>query len=67
MSEKQQLIRQMIDRQKQFIARRRERGDSAPPDDPPDEPDELAGHSRESEKIALRVVDLAHRERGTSR
>lgn len=64
MSEKRELIRQMIDRQKQFIARRRERADSAPPDDPPDEADDS---SRESEKIALRVVDLAHRERGTSR
>lgn len=63
MSEKRKLIRQMIDRQKQFIARRRERGDGAPPD----EYDQLAGHSGESEKIALRVVDLAHQERGTSR
>ncbi|MDD9875488.1 MAG: hypothetical protein OXU22_08160 [Gammaproteobacteria bacterium] len=63
MSEKQKLIRQMIQRQKQFIARRRERGESTPPD----EPAELSGHSGESEKIALRVVDLAHRERGTSR
>lgn len=63
MSEKRELIRQMIEQQKQFIARRRERGGGAPPD----EPAELAGHSGESEKIALRVVDLAHRERGTSR
>jgi len=63
MSEKHKLIRQMIERQKQFIARRRERGDSTPPDPYA----ESAGHSGEGEKIALRVVDLAHRERGTSR
>ncbi len=66
-SEKQQLIAKIIALQKSFIQKEQKTGVSAQQYYLPDEDDALSGYHEEHEKLATQLVDLAHRERGTSR
>lgn len=67
MSEKQKLIQQMIAMQKKFIHKQRQSGVSPREYFLPGEDDALSGYSGEYTEMANRLVDLAHKERGTSR
>lgn len=67
MGEKQRLIAKMIGMQKAFIEKQRKSGVSAQEYFLPEEDDALRGYHEEFEQLAARLVDLAHREHGTSR
>ena len=67
MTEKQDLIRKMLEMQKRFIAYEQEHG--VEPRDywvaPSNHP--LAGYKEEYADMAVRVIDLAHEEQGSKR
>ncbi len=68
LSEKQQLIAKIIKLQKTFMQKQRESGVSAQEYYSPEEDDDaLSKYHEEHEKLATRLVDLAHQEQGTSR
>ena len=67
MGEKQKLIAKMIEMQQKFIRKQRESGVSAREYFQPEEDGALHGYHEEYDKLATRLVDLAHREHGTSR
>lgn len=66
MDEKQKLIAKMIEMQKKFIQKQRASGVSAREYFLSTEADALHGYHEEYQQLANRLVDLAHRERGTS-
>jgi len=67
MSEKQELIQQMIQMQKAFIKKEHESGVSSEEYYLPDEDSTLSGYNEKYEKMATRLVDLAHEEKASSR
>lgn len=67
MGEKQKLIRKMIRMQKKFIEKQRTSGITPAEYYAPGEDSELSGYQAEYTKLAARLVDLAHREKKTSR
>ena len=67
MSEKQEIIQQMLDLQHKFIELE-QRGDfSAEQYYDSDGDSELAKHKRAHEELATRLVDMAHEEKGSKR
>ncbi len=67
MNEKQKLIARMIRLQKKFIAKQQKSGVSSREYYMPDADETLSGYHEEYEKLATQLVDIAHREQGTSR
>ena len=67
MGEKEKLIQKMIAMQKKFIAKQRASGVTSREYFMPEEDEELSGYNEEYEKMAARVIDLAHEETGSSR
>jgi hypothetical protein len=67
MSEKQELIQKMLKMQKKFIAYEHEHG--VEPHDfwAAEEGHTLAGYKEDYAKLASRLVDLAHEEKGSKR
>ena len=67
MSEKQEIIKQMMDLQHKFIELE-QRGDFSTEEYYDSEGDtELARHKRSFDELATRLVDLAHAEKGSKR
>ena len=67
MSEKQEIIKQMMDLQHKFIEIE-QRGDFSTEEYYDSEGDtELARHKRSFDELATRLVDLAHAEKGSKR
>ena len=67
MSEKQEIIKQMMDMQHKFIELERNGEFSAEEYYDSDGDNELALHKRSFEELARRLVDLAHEEKGSHR
>ena len=67
MGEKQELIQKMIKLQKKFIKKEQESGVSSEEYYMPEEDSTLSGYHDEFEKMANRLIDLAHKEKGSSR
>ena len=63
-TEKQKLIQKIIRMQKDFLRRQRDSGLDARAYYAPDGGD---NHAQEHDKLAMRVVELAHAERGSKR
>lgn len=67
MSEKQEIISQMLKLQQKFIELERGGGFDAAEYYDSDGDSELARHKRDFDKLATRLVDLAHAEKGSHR
>jgi hypothetical protein len=67
MSEKQEIIKQMMDMQHKFIELERNGEFSTEEYYDSDGDNELALHKRSFEELARRLVDLAHAEKGSHR
>lgn len=67
MSEKQDLIKRMLELQKKFIAFEQQNGIDGFDYYSPDSGHELEGYRQEYAELANKVVDLAHAEAGSSR
>lgn len=65
MSSKQDKIKEMLEMQKKFIELDRANGVSAEEYFTPEEGAELAGYREEYSKLAMDVVDVAHKEKGS--
>ena len=66
MYEKQNLIAKMIEMQKKFIQQQRKSGVSAREYFLPEDDEALHGYQEEYQELATQVLELAHRERGSS-
>jgi hypothetical protein len=66
MSSKQDKIKKMLEMQKQFIALDRARGVSAEEYFTPEDDSELSGFREEYSKLAMDVVEVAHKEKGSA-
>lgn len=67
MSEKQEIIKQIMDLQKKFIEIEQAGNFSAEEYYDSDGDSELAKYKREHEELATRLVDMAHEEKGSHR
>lgn len=67
MNEKQQIIQQMLEMQKKFIAREQAEGVTPEEYYSPEAGDDLEGYQAKYNDLANRLVDLAHEERGSRR
>lgn len=67
MSEKQEIIRQMLDMQQKFIELEHSGKFSAEEYYDSDSESALAQHKRKFQELANRLVDLAHEEKGSRR
>ena len=67
MTEKQEIIQQMLDLQHKFIELEHQGEFSAEQYYDSDGDSELAKHKRSFEELATRLVDLAHEEKGSKR
>jgi hypothetical protein len=67
MSEKQEIIKQMLDLQHKFIELERQGEFNAEEYYDSDGDNELARHKRSFEELATRLVDMAHAEKGSHR
>ena len=67
MSEKQQIIEQMMEMQRKFIELERNGEFSAEQYYDSDGENELARHKREFDALATQLVDMAHEEKGSKR
>ncbi len=65
MSSKQDKIKKMLEMQKKFIELDRARGVSAEEYFTPEDGAELSGYREEYSKLAMDVVDDAHKEKGS--
>ncbi len=67
MSEKQEIIRKMLDMQKKFIDY--EHANGVDPKDyfAPDAGHDLDGYRQQYQELATRLVDMAHAEKGSRR
>lgn len=67
MSEKQEIIKKMLEMQKKFIAY--EHANGVDPQDyfAPAQDHELDGYRQEYQELANRLVDMAHEEKGSHR
>ena len=65
MSSKQDKIKKLLEMQKKFIELDRARGVSAEEYFTPKEDAELAGYKDEYSKLAMEVVEEAHKEKGS--
>ena len=64
---KKQVIAKIIALQKKFIKKQRESGVSSKEYYAPEADDVLRDYNEQHEKLATELVDIAHREQGTSR
>jgi len=67
MSTKQDLIKEMIAMQHKFSAYEREHGVSMKEYFMPEDDDELAGYRKKYNDMAMKLVDIAHEEKGSVR
>ncbi len=67
MSEKQEVIKQMMELQRKFIELEQNGDFSAEEYYDSDGENELARHKRSFDELATRLVDLAHEEKGSHR
>ena len=67
MSEKQKIIKEMLEMQKKFIAREHQGGIEAEEYYSEDEKSILAGYQAKYNELANKLVDLAHQEKGSKR
>ena len=67
MSEKQEIIQQMLELQRKFIKLEHSGEFSAEQYYDSDGESELAQYKREHEELATRLVDMAHEEKGSRR
>ncbi len=67
MSEKQEIIKQMLEMQRKFIDLEQKGGFSAEDYYDSDGDSELARHKRSFEELATKLVDMAHEEKGSHR
>jgi len=67
MSEKQEVIKQMLDLQHKFIELEQRGEFSTEEYYDPEGDTELARHKRSYEELSTRLVDLAHAEKGSKR
>ncbi len=67
MSEKQQVIKQMLAMQKQFIAREQSDGVSSEEYYAPEEGSDLEGYQEKFNALANQLVEMAHAEKGSNR
>ena len=67
MSEKQDIIKRMLELQKKFIAFEQENGLDGFDYYSPDSGHTLSGYRQEYAELATKVIDLAHAEAGSSR
>lgn len=67
MSEKQRIIKRLLEMQKQFMAH--EHAEEFSPDAyyHPQDGDPLAGYREEHEALANKLIDIAHEEKGSKR
>ena len=65
MSSKQDKIKKMLEMQKKFIELDRSRSVSAEEYFTPEEGAELSGYREEYSKLAMDVVEVAHKEKGS--
>ena len=67
MTEKQQIIQEMLAMQKKFIAKEHANGVDSEEYYMANEGDELDGYQQKYNDLANRLVDLAHAEKGSKR
>ena len=67
MTEKQQLIQQMLDMQKQFIEKEQKEGIDSVEYYQPEDGSTLDGYQQKYTELANRLVELAHEEKGSRR
>ena len=65
MSDKQELIKKLLEMQKKFIQLERERGIGMEEYFTPGEDDPLYNYREEYLKTAMKIVELAHEEKGS--
>ena len=67
MSEKQKIIQELIEMQKQFIAKEQAGGIEPEEYYNPDEGADLDGYQAKYNELANKLVDMAHEEKGSNR
>lgn len=67
MSEKQEMIKKMLEMQKKFMDQERKQGVSPEEYWASEEGQVLAGYKEEYAELANKVIDLAHAEKGSHR
>ena len=67
MSEKQEIIRKLLEMQKQFIAKEQAGGLDLKDYYDPESGDDLDGFQASYDELANKLVDLAHAEKGSKR
>ncbi len=65
MSEKQEMIKKMIEMQKKFIAYEHEHGVTQEEYYTAPEGHELAGYRQEYRDLSMKLIDIAHKEKGS--
>jgi len=65
MSEKQDMIKKMIEMQKKFIAYEQKNGVTQEEYFTASEGHELAGYRQEYRDLSMKLVDIAHKEKGS--
>ena len=65
MSEKAEMIKKMLEMQKKFIAYEQKNGVDPKDYYAPESSHELAGYRQEYRDLAMKVVELAHEEKGS--
>jgi len=65
MSDKTEMIKKMIEMQKKFIAYEQKNGVSQEEYFAAPEGHELAGYRQEYRELAMKLVDMAHKEKGS--
>ena len=67
MNEKKELIRKMLEMQKQFMAQEHDGGIDPKDYFNPKDDHELSGYRESYEELATKVINLAHEEKGSKR
>ena len=67
MTEKQQIIKRLLEMQKRFIAHEHAEGFSPDAYYHPQDGDPLAGYRDEYDALANKLIDIAHQEKGSKR
>ena len=67
MSDKQEMIKQMLEMQKKFIEYEQKHGVSMEEYFTPSDDSQLKGYRQDYSELAMKVVDAAHAEKGSQR
>ena len=67
MSDKQEMIKKMLEMQRKFIEREHKHGVSMEEYFTPSDDSELKGYRQDYRDLAMKVVDAAHAEKGSHR